>query len=178
MTKPPERAPVGAVVEEPLSISSGPQSQRPSFLSEKVRGRLMRLLVIKASCEAAFVIALATGFYFSNFSSNVEGGVKLVNEKQAEVWFSHHGKSGEYEIQLFIDGQFSASTVVSPPPNHGSTKDSKNLMRTVTFSLEPASEGEHEARAYVVEKSGERTQKSMHLLGRAVRFRVEGNVRN
>ncbi len=133
---------------------------------------LIRVLIAKSILDVLVVAAFSLGFYYSAFNPSLRGSLDEAGPEWIRGWvvdFSRRDR--QPEVQLYIDGRFAESRVADfPHPSlvtMGLTKDERHGFFFFTPPLDP---GTHEARAYVMYKSGGGERRTLQQLGNALNF--------
>ena len=143
---------------------------RPPSLSSHARTRLSRVLILKATAEALFVLTLALLFYQHNISASFSGEVFPFDGRAVKGWVVNESdNAAQVEVQLFLDGKFAASSLAGHTPQvEGGATDSAS-RKHFTFEIRDVEEGEHEARVYAVKDGGE-GKRTLKIVGEPLRF--------
>jgi hypothetical protein len=142
-------------------------------------GRLARLthyLIAKSVIEALFVGALAVGFYLTAFAPTLRGELDEADAQQIAGWAVDHATpQAHVEVQLYIDGNFIASSMADAPrPDVQAAGLASDPLHGYIFNTPPLKPGEHVARVYAVHESGEGARRTMQLVGKPLRFQIGG----
>jgi hypothetical protein len=136
---------------------------------------LIRILIAKSILDVLVVAAFALGFYYSAFNPSLRGSLDEAGPGWIRGWVLDFSKRDTRpEVQLYIDGRFAESRVADfPHPNlvtMGLAPDDRHGFFFYTPPLDP---GVHEARAYVVYKSGGGERRTLQQLGHSLNFVIE-----
>ena len=136
---------------------------------------LIRILIAKSILDVLLVAAFALGFYYSAFNPSLRGSLDEAGPGWIRGWvldFSRRDRRPE--VQLYIDGHFAESRVADfPHPNLVSMGLATDDRHGFFFYTPPLDPGTHEARAYVVYKSGGGERRTLQQLGRALNFVID-----
>ncbi len=113
--------------------------------------------------EALLVTAVAVGFYFSITNRHLQG--VLVDEAQP---------AARVEVQLFIDEKFSTAAVAAQfRPDVHEAHRAEDDWHGFVFQTPTLAAGEHEARVYALYSGTTGTRRTLQLIGKPFRFRIE-----
>ena len=148
-----------------------PTGERP----HRGLARLAHYLIVKSIIEALLVGALAIGFYLTAFNPFFRGTVDEANEREVYGWVLNEREPGlRVEVQLYIDGRFAASRVADlARPDVVAAGLARDERHGFSFDTPLLDRGEHEARVYAAHESGRGARRTLRLIGKPVRFRVE-----
>jgi hypothetical protein len=151
-----------------------PTGERP----HRALARLAHYLIAKSIIEAVLVGALAIGFYLTAFNPFFRGTVDEANAQHVYGWVVNEREPGlRVEVQLYIDGRFAASGVADlARPDVVAAGRARDERHGFSFDTPPLERGEHEARVYVAHESGEGARRTLRLIGKPLRFSVEGRA--
>ncbi len=176
MTDTAARSLSGAGVGEPSEETHGREHPRRLFMSGPARPRLIRLLLLKSFGEFILVAALAT-LLLVDLRAPAEGEVEVIDGQTVKGWIKGTGHDDEVEVQLFIDGRFASSVTARRDESWTDTPHATADGRlNFALQLNHLSEGEHEARAYMLTGSQGGIRRTLTLLGQPVRFGSDANV--
>lgn len=138
------------------------------------RARLAQLLVAKSIVEALFVGVVAVGFYYAAFSPHFRGWNDVADARRVAGWAVNEAEpSKPVEVQVYIDGRFAGDTVANlARPDVMRAGRSRTELCGFQLETPPLSEGEHEARAFVVHESNGGARRTLQQIGFPLRFRV------
>ena len=141
------------------------------------RLQLVNLLAGKSILETIFVGTLAVVMWLNAFPPTFHGWGEAVNSQAIAGWAVNSGSPWErVEVQLFVDGRFTATTVANlSRPDVPAAAWAKDEWHGYVFSLPRLESGAHEARVYALHGSGNGARKSLQLLGDPIPFMVDGN---
>lgn len=133
---------------------------------------LIRILIAKSVLDVLLLAAFSLGFYYSAFNPYFRGSLDEAGPEWIRGWVLDLSKRDTRpEVQLYIDGRFVESrTADFPHPNlvtMGLAPDERHGFFFYTPPLDP---GSHEARAYVVHRSGGGERRTLQQLGKALNF--------
>jgi hypothetical protein len=136
---------------------------------------LVRVLIAKSILDVLLVAAFALGFYYSAFNTSLRGSLDEAGPEWIRGWVLDFSKRDlRPEVQLYIDGHFAESRIADfPHPNlvvMGLAPDDRHGFFFYTPPLDP---GRHEARAYVVYKSGGGERRTLQQLGSPLNFVID-----
>lgn len=136
------------------------------------RRRLAGVLIAKAFLELLLLAALVVGFSYSTFPSSVEGKLDRADARGVSGWAVDRSRPGEaVEVQLYLDGQFVASTVANQTRDDvPASGDAQSGSHGFVFKFDPPRAGGKEARVYVVRASGGGARRTLRLVGGPVRL--------
>ena len=133
--------------------------------------KLVHLLLVKSILETIFVGTLAVAVYVKLFPPTFHGWGEAVGESRSiSGWAVDNADPwARVEVQLFIDGKFVGTQLAQlSRPDVMAAGWSKDEWHGYEFVLDGLSEGTHEARVYVLHRSGERY--TLQLLGNPITF--------
>jgi hypothetical protein len=137
--------------------------------------KLIHLLISKSIAEALLVTAVAVGFYLASGNSHLYGVLDGANKSSVNGWAVDqlHPES-PVEVQLYIDNRFVADGTASEfrPDVHQAERAGDDWHGFV-FQTPPLESGEHEARVYAVIPSAAGSRRTLQLIGKALKFRIE-----
>jgi hypothetical protein len=125
--------------------------------------------------EALLVTAVAVAFYFATTNRHLTGVLDSADRQTVSGWAVDRGQSGaRVEVQLFIDDKFMGDSVAAQfrPDVHESQR-AEDDWHGFVFQTPPLPAGEHEARVYALHSSGSGTRRTLQLIGKPFRFRIE-----
>lgn len=146
-------------------------------LTVAARNRLTSLLIAKSVAEAAFVAVLALVFYFTAFPPFYRGWGEATADARIAGWAVNEAAPWDrVKVYLFVDGNFVAYGVASlSRPDVSAAGYARDEWHGYAFDLPPLQNGEHEARVYAVHESAGGARRTLQLLGKPIRFRVEAD---
>ncbi len=144
-------------------------------MDNKSRARLIHLLISKSTAEALLITAVAVGFYFSATNVNLRGVLDKADRQSVSGWVVDESKPGaRVDVQLFIDDRFvaagAADKLRADVHAAGRAQDDWHGFEFATPVLAP---GDHEARVYAIHSNAGGAQRTLQLIGKPYRFRVE-----
>ncbi len=141
----------------------------------KSRAKLIHLLISKSTAEALLITAVAVGFYFATTNLNLRGVLDKADQDLVTGWaVDDANPASQIEIQLFIDDRFAADTVADKfRPDVREAKRAKDDWHGFVFTTPRLPAGDHEARVYAVHSNGGGTRRTLQLIGKPYRFRIE-----
>lgn len=134
----------------------------------------MHYLIAKSIIEALLVGALAVGFYLSAFTPYLRGAVDVADPQHVVGWaLNRAAPRTRVEVQLYIDGHYVADAVADRArPDVKAAAQAEDEWHGFSFDTPKLERGEHEAWVYAVHESGGGVRRTLQLIGRPVRFRV------
>ena len=143
---------------------------------DTTRLTLFRILIGKSIAETLFVATLAIGFFFSAFPPYFHGFGEATPDSIAGWAVNNRAPWERVEVQLFIDGRFSASGVANlSRPDVSSAGWARDEWHGYNFPVSSLSVGTHEANVYAVHESAGGLRRTLQLLGYPIRFSVDQN---
>lgn len=144
-------------------------------MDNKSRARLIHLLILKSTAEALLITAVAVGFYFATTNLNLRGVLDKADRDSVTGWVVDEAHpSTRVEVQLFIDDEFAADVVASQfRPDVREAKRADDAWHGFVFTTPRLPAGEHEARVYAVHSNGGGARRTLQLIGKPYRFRIE-----
>jgi len=137
---------------------------------------LVQVLIGKSIIEVLLVGTLAVITFVSVLPPFFHGGGEFTNTGIAGWVVNDTTPWDRVELQLFIDGRFTASSVASKSrPDVMTAGWSKDEWHGFTFPLTSLNAGLHEARVYALHTSGDGTRKTLKLVGEPISFSVDAN---
>jgi len=126
--------------------------------------------------EALLVTAIAVGFYFATTNRHLRGVLDRADGQTVTGWVIDEAQPAKrIEVQLFIDDNFVADSAADQfrPDVHEAERaeDDRHGFVFQTPALRP---GEHEARVYALDSGGAGARRTLQLIGKPFRFRIEG----
>ena len=125
--------------------------------------------------EALLVTAVAVGFYFATTNRHLRGVLDRADRQTVSGWVVDEAQpSTRVEVQLFIDERFMGDTVANQfRPDVHEARRAEDDWHGFVFQTTTLPAGEHEARVYAVYSSGSGTRRTLQLIGKPFRFRVD-----
>jgi hypothetical protein len=139
------------------------------------RSTLIHLLISKSMAEALLVTAVAVGFYFATTNTHFRGVLDRADSQIVSGWVVDEAQpSSRVEVQLFIDEKFTADTVAARlRPDVREARRADDDWHGFVFQTPSLPAGEHEARVYAVYSSGAGNRRTLQLIGKPFRFRID-----
>lgn len=125
--------------------------------------------------EALLVTAVAVGFYFATTNRHLRGVLDRADRQTVSGWVVDEAQpSTRVEVQLFIDERFMGDTVANQfRPDVHEARRAEDDWHGFVFQTTALPAGEHEARVYALYSSGSGTRRTLQLIGKPFRFRVD-----
>jgi len=125
--------------------------------------------------EALLVTAVAVGFYFATTNRHLRGVLDRADRQTVSGWVVDEAQpSTRVEVQLFIDERFMGDTVANQfRPDVHEARRAEDDWHGFVFQTTTLPAGEHEARVYALYSSGSGTRRTLQLIGKPFRFRVD-----
>jgi len=144
-------------------------------MDTKSRARLIHLLISKSTAEALLITAVAVGFYFATTNVNLRGVLDKADQDSVTGWVVDEAHpSTRVEVQLFIDDRFAADAAADKfRPDVREAKRADDDWHGFVFTTPRLAAGEHEARVYAVHSNGGGARRTLQLIGKPYRFRIE-----
>jgi len=144
-------------------------------MSNRPRSKLIHLLISKSIAEALLVAAIAVGFYFATSNPDLRGVLDVANSETVNGWAVDEARPWtRVEVQLFIDNEFVADkTAAEFRPDVHRAKRAEDDWHGFVFAMPPLPAGEHEARIYALLPNATGTRRTLQLIGKPFRFRIE-----
>jgi hypothetical protein len=139
------------------------------------RSKLIHLLISKSMAEALLVTAVAVAFYFATTNRHLTGVLDRADAQTVSGWAVDSAQpSGRVELQLFIDDKFIGDAVATQfRPDVHEAHRAEDDWHGFVFQTPTLASGEHEARVYALHSSGSGTRRTLQLIGKPFRFRVD-----
>ena len=135
---------------------------------------MIQVLIIKSVLEALLVVSLAVFTFIRILPADFHGSVEVTSEGLSGWVVNSAAPWDRVEVQLFIDGKFVASRVANESrPELVTQGRSKDEWHGYTFPLRSLTAGMHEARVYSLHSIGDRTRKTLRLVGDPIIFSRE-----
>ncbi len=152
---------------------------QPFRMKTRSRAKLVHLLISKSMAEALLVTAVAVGFYFATTNRHLRGVLDQADSHTVTGWVVDEGvPATRVEVQLFIDDTFVGDVAADEyRPDVHEAKLAEDDWHGFAFQTPQLRAGEHEARVYAVYGGGAGTRRTLQLIGKPFRFRVEENGR-
>ena len=125
--------------------------------------------------EAVLVTAVAVGFYFATTDRHLRGVLDRADSQTVTGWVVDEAQPAtRVEVQLFIDENFMADTTAAQfRPDVHEARRAEDDWHGFVFQTPPLAPGEHEARVYALYSGGSGTRRTLQLIGKPFRFRIE-----
>lgn len=121
-----------------------------------------------------FVCALAVGAHYAAFNPRFRGWSESAGRGVAGWVIDESSPTKRVEVQIYVDQSFVASRIADlPRPDVVAAGRARDALNGFHFDLPTLPSGEHEARVYAVHESGAGARRTLQLIGRPIRFRVE-----
>ena len=139
------------------------------------QSKLIHLLISKSIAEALLVSAVAVSFYLATTNYHLRGVLDLADEQNVSGWVVDEAHPwARVEVQLYIDDQFVAhATATEFRPDVREAKRAEDDWHGFVFQTPLLPAGEHEARVYAVHASPSLADRTLQLIGKPLRFRIE-----
>ena len=144
-------------------------------MKTRSRSKLVHLLISKSMAEALLVTAVAVGFYFATTNRHLTGVLDWADRQTVSGWAVDVGQpSARVEVQLFIDDKFIGDTIAAQfRPDVREAHRAEDDWHGFVFQTPALAAGEHEARVYALYSSGSGARRTLQLIGKPFRFRVD-----
>jgi hypothetical protein len=125
--------------------------------------------------EALLVTAVAVGFYFSTTNRHLRGVLDRADRQTVTGWVVDEAQpAARVEVQLFVDEKFSTAAVADQfRPDVHEARRAEDDWHGFVFQTPSLATGDHEARVYALYSSGAGTRRTLQLIGKPFRFRIE-----
>jgi len=137
--------------------------------------RLIHLLIGKSIFEVLLIVSVSVAFYFVTTNPDLRGWLDQADDRVVSGWAVDESNPGaRVELQLFIDGKFVDDHVAAdfrPDVHSGNRADDD--WHGFIFKSPPLPKGEHEARVYAVHVNARATRRTLQLIGKPLRFRID-----
>jgi len=139
------------------------------------RARLVHLLISKSIVEALLIAAVAVAFFFATTNPYLRGVLDAADKGAVTGWVVDESRPHtRVEVQLFVDDHFAAAAIADQfRPDVHEAKRADDDWHGFVFNTPRLSAGNHEARVYAVHSSGSGTRRTLQLIGKPYRFRIE-----
>lgn len=166
-----------AAVEERADVNARNNASRLRDSTFKARTRLAHFLIAKSIAEVLFVVTLAVVYQYITFNPYFRGSVDVADARRVSGWVVDEAQpSAHVEIQLYIDGRFIASGWANlSRPDVLAAGRAIDEWHGFSFTTPPLQSGEHEARVYAVHESRGGMRRTLQLIAKPMRFKVEVN---
>jgi hypothetical protein len=144
-------------------------------MKNRSKSKLVHLLISKSMAEALLVTAIAVGFYFATTNRHLRGVLDRADRQTVSGWVVDEAQpSKRVEVQLFVDERFMGDTVANQfRPDVHEARRAEDDWHGFVFQTTTLPAGEHEARVYALYSSGSGTRRTLQLIGKPFRFRVD-----
>ena len=144
-------------------------------MNSKSRARLVHLLISKSIVEALLIAAVAVAFFFATTNPHLRGVLDAANQVSVTGWAVDESRPyARVEVQLFVDDRFTSAAVADQyRPDVHRARRADDDWHGFVFSTPHLPVGEHEARVYAVHSNGSGARKTLQLIGKPYRFRIE-----
>jgi hypothetical protein len=138
-------------------------------------GKLVHLLLGKSIFEALLVTMVFVSFYFATTNPDLRGWVDYADSKIVSGWaVDESNPASRVELQLYIDGKFMDDRQAAEfRPDVRAANRADDDWHGFVFNNPPLERGEHEARVYAVHESGRGARRTLQMIGKPLRFRIE-----
>jgi hypothetical protein len=125
--------------------------------------------------EALLVTAVAVGFYFATTNRHLRGVLDRADNQTVTGWAVDESNAAtRVEVQLFIDEKFMADTVAAQyRPDVHEAQRAQDDWHGFVFQLPALPAGEHEARVYALYSGTAGSRRTLQLVGKPFRFRID-----
>src|SRR5437667_5019868 len=149
-------------------------------MNNRSRSKLVHLLISKSMAEALLITAVAVGFYFATSNPYLRGVLGRADSQTVTGWAVDEAHpSARIELQLYIDDKFVSDTAADQfRPDVHEAKRAEDDWHGFVFQTPRLQTGEHEARVYAVHSNGAGARRTLQLIGKPYRFRIEVNEIN
>jgi hypothetical protein len=150
---------------------------QPFRMKTRSRSTLVHLLISKSMVEALLVTAVAVAFYFATTNRYLRGVLDRADSQTVTGWAVDDSlPATRVEVQLFVDDAFIADTPADQyRPDVHEAKRAEDDWHGFVFRTPPLTAGEHEARVYALYAGGAGARRTLQLIGKPFRFRLDRN---
>lgn len=143
------------------------------------RDRRLHLWLGALTAATLVVSAAAVGLYGVFFPTRFQGWGEVNPDGAVAGWVVNRAEpSTPVEVQLYVDGRFVArATADLPRPDVSAAGYARDERCGYLFPLPPLAAGSHEARVYALHRVGAGTYLTLQLMGKPLRFTVDGGGR-
>jgi hypothetical protein len=144
-------------------------------MKTRSKSKLVHLLLSKSMAEALLVTAVAVAFYFSTTNRHLRGVLDRADSQTITGWVVDEAHPAtRVEVQLFIDEKFTAGGVAAQfRPDVHEARRADDDWHGFVFQTPALAAGEHEARVYALYSGGAGTRRTLQLIGKPFRFRIQ-----
>lgn len=141
------------------------------------RSRLVHLLIAKSIAETLLITAVAVGFYFVTTNPYLRGWLDQADHETVSGWaVDERNMSARVEVQLYIDDKFVDNRPAAEfRPDVHEEKRADDDWHGFVFKTPVLQKGEHEARVYAVHTSGFAARRTLQMIGKPLRFRIDAS---
>lgn len=149
-------------------------------MQTRARSNLVHLLISKSMAEALLVTAVAVVFYFATTNRHLRGVLDRADNQTVTGWVVDEAEAGKrVRVQLFIDDSFIADLAADQfRPDVHQAKRAEDDWHGFVFQTPALRPGEHEARVYAQHSNGDGSRRTLQLIGKPFRFRIDGSEKN
>ena len=134
------------------------------------RRRLAALVAVKLALDLLFVGAFALYAHDAAYRRGFDGALEHADGRGARGWVVDLERPGaDVEVQLFLNGEFAASSVARGPRADESGRASQDDGRR-HFAFEFRRSGEYEARVYAVREGRGGARRTLQQVGGPLNF--------
>lgn len=137
--------------------------------------KLIHFLIGKSVVEALLITGVSVGFYFATTNPYLRGWLDRADDQTVSGWAVNEANMGtRVEVQLYIDDKFVDDRPAAEfRPDVHTAKRANDDWHGFVFRTPPLPAGEHEARVYAVHASVGGARRTLQLIGKPLRFRIE-----
>ncbi len=139
------------------------------------RATLIHILLGKSVAEALLVTVIAAAFYLTTTNPNLRGWLDQADAQTISGWAADEENPGRrVEVQLFVDDKFVEQRLAADfRPDVHQAKRAVDDFHGFVFTTPTLAQGEHEARVYVLHRGAADARRTLQIIGKPLRFRVE-----
>jgi len=144
-------------------------------MNSKSRAKLVHLLISKSIAEALLITAVAVAFFFATTNPYLRGVLDTADKDSISGWAVDESRpAARVEVQLFIDDKFAAYAIADKyRPDVHEAKRADDEWHGFVFITPKLPSGNHEARVYAVHTNSSGDRRTLQLIGKPYRFRIE-----
>lgn len=144
-------------------------------MDDKSRAKLIHVLIAKSIAEALLITAIVVGFYFATTNPNLRGVLDNADREFVNGWVADDAHPwSRVEVQLFIDDKFAGNAVAAEyRPDVRAAKRAEDDWHGFVFKTPQLPAGEHEARVYALHSNAAGERRTLQLIGKPLRFRLD-----